>query len=71
MGSITNTPLSTSIPNISTNLTSNDESNPSFSTYWVESQLDYNLQEEVGYDKVITMSLVKGFISLFIRLSNK
>ena len=32
MGSIMDTPLSTSIPNFSTNLTSNDASNPSSST---------------------------------------
>ena len=33
MGSIMDTPLSTSIPNFSTNLTSNDASNPSSSTH--------------------------------------
>ena len=51
MSSIMDTPLSTSIPNISTNLTSNDESNPSSSTHQVESQLHYNLLEEVGYEQ--------------------
>ena len=51
MGSIMDTPLLASIPNISTNLTSNDSSNPSSSTHRVESQLHYNLLEEDGYDK--------------------
>ena len=51
MGSIMDTPLSTSIPNFSTNLTSNDASNPSSSTHQVESQLLYNILEEVGYEQ--------------------
>ena len=51
MGSIMDTPLSTSIPNISTNLTSNDASNLSCSTHRVESQLHYNILEEVGYEQ--------------------
>ena len=51
MGSIMDTQLSTSIPNISTNLTSNDASNPISSTHRVESQLHSNLLEEVGYEQ--------------------
>ena len=51
MGLIMHTPLLASIPNISTNLKSNDASNPSSSTHQVESKLHYNLLEEVGYEQ--------------------
>ena len=51
MGSIMDTPLSASIPNISTNLTSNDASNLSYSTHRVESELHYNLLDDVGYEQ--------------------
>jgi hypothetical protein len=51
MGSIMGTSLLESIPNSSTNLRSNDASNPNSSTHRVESQLHYNLLEEVSYEK--------------------
>ena len=60
MGSITDTPLSTSIPNFSTNLTSNDASNPSSSTHQVESQLHSNLPEEVGYEQGDYNEFIEG-----------
>ena len=51
MGSIMDTPFLASIPIISTNLASNDASNPSFSTHQVESWLDYDLLKEYGYEQ--------------------
>jgi hypothetical protein len=61
MGSIMDTPFSTSIPIISTNLTSNYASNPSFSTHQVDSQLDYNILEEVGYEQGDYNEFSEGF----------
>ena len=61
MGSIMDTPLSTSIPKFSTNLTSNDASNPSSSTHRVESQLHSNLLEEAGYEKGDYSEFIEGF----------
>lgn len=51
MGSIMDTLFSASIPIISTNLTSNDASNLCPLTHRVESQIDYNILEEVGYEQ--------------------
>lgn len=51
MVSIMDMPFSASIPIISTNLASNDGSNPSSLTPWVGSHLDYDLLEEVGYER--------------------
>ena len=48
-GSIMDTPFSTSIPIISTKLTSNDASNSGSSTHRMESQLYDDILEEVGY----------------------
>ena len=71
MGSIMDTPFSTSIPIISTNLTSNDVSNPSSSTHWVESRQDYDPLEKVGYKQGDRNEYGKGFLSLSMRFSNK
>ena len=60
MYSIMDTPLSISIPNISTNLTSNDASNPSSSTHRVESQLHSNLLEEAGYEQGDYSEFIEG-----------
>ena len=60
MGSIMGTPLSTSILNISTKLTSNDASNPSSSTHRVESQLHYNLLEEACYEQGDYSEFIEG-----------
>ena len=60
MGSIMDTPLSTSIPNFSTNLTSNDASNPSSSTHRVESQLHSNILEEAGYEQGDYSEFIEG-----------
>ena len=54
------TALSTSIPNISINLKSNDASNPSSSTHRVESQLHYNLLEEVVYEQGDYSEFIEG-----------
>ena len=60
MGSIMDTPLATSIPNFSTNLTSNDASNPKSSTHRVESKLHSNLLEEVGYEQGDYSAFIEG-----------
>ena len=58
------TPLSTSIPNISINLTSNDASNPSSSTHRVESQLHSNILEEVGYEQGDYSEFIEGVLNI-------
>ena len=60
MGSIMDTPLLASIPNISTNLTSNHASNPSSSTHRVESKLHYNLLEEASYEQGDYSEFIEG-----------